>query len=424
MSHFKIRSILLIIFLLFPFYLQAYTLEELIKLGTKSYPLLQQQKLIVSSEKERYKASFDPYYPTLDFSLGYTNYLQSRLNPQLDDKNFYSGSFSLGYTLFNEKRAPAKEIKKYTFMIEENIYKGLEKDLVKYIKDLYFKILAEKKKLESRKETLHSAKRSLDLASAKKDVGIARLAEVYQANVRYENAKLNIIETENNLKKLLYELSSIIDKDITEKDIEGELNPTLIPFPEEDLANIALERREEIIREKLTFKSLEEERKIVKSEFYPTAQTFLTYRRSDGSFVPPPSKEETRLDIVLNWNIFSGPGKFHNLKASDYNLSAQKKRIEDVIRNIKLDVKKILADFHTATEQIKASEALLKSAKQNFDQAYEEYRIGKGDILSLIQSEIDLANAKENYITTILNQNLAKNILERTLGINSFEELK
>lgn len=424
MSHFRFILIFLLIVIFVPAYTNAYTLKELISLANKNYPVLQEQKLITSAEKERYKASFDPYYPTLDFSLGYTNYLQSRLNRELDDKNFYSGSLSLGYTLFNEKRAPAKEIKKYTFMIQENIYKGIEKDLAKTIKDLYFKILSEKKILESRLDTLSSAKRSLDLATAKRDVGLAKLSEVYQANVRYENAKLNIIETQNTIKKLLYELSSLIDRDINENDIEGELKTASIPLSQENLENIALERREEIIREKLALKSLEEEKKLAKSEFYPTAQTYLTYRRSDGSFVPPPSKEETRLDVVFNWNIFSGLGKFYNLKASDFDVSAQNKKIEEVIRNIRLEVKKVLADFDTATEQIKASDALLKSAKQNFEQAFEEYRIGKGDILSLIQAEIDFANAKENNIIAILNQNLAKNLLERVLGIISFEELK
>lgn len=424
MSHFERKIIYLLIVFLIPSHIYAYTLNELISLANKNYPLLQESKFKTDAEKEKYKASSDPYFPTLDFSLSYTNYLQSRLNKELDDKNFYSGSLSLGYTLYNEKRASTKEIKKYTFMIEENIYKGVEKDLAKIIKDLYFKILAEKKILESRLETLSSAKRSFDLATAKRDVGIAKLSEVYQANVRYENAKLNIIETQNSIKKLLYELSSLIDREIKEDDIEGELKIASIPILKQDLENIALERREEIVREKLTLKSIEEERKLVKSEFYPTAQTFLTYRRSDGSFVPPPSKEETRFDVVLNWNLFSGPGKFYNLKASDNSISAQKKKIEEVIRNIRLDVKKAFADFETATEKIKASEALLKSAQQNFEQAFEEYRIGKGDILSLIQSEIDFANAKENHISAILNQNLSKNLLERVLGIISFEELK
>lgn len=424
MSHLKIKLLLLLIIFLFPNYVKAYTLNELISLALKNYPALQERKFITDAKKERYKASFDPYFPSLDFSLGYTNYLQSRLNKGLDDKNFYNGSISLGYTLYNEKRAPSKEIKKYSFMIEENIYKGAEKDLAKIIKDLYYKILAEKKILESRLETLSSAKRSLDLATAKKDVGIAKLSEVYQAKVRYENAKLDIIETQNAIKKLLYELSSLIDKEITETDIEGELKIASIPLSKEDLENIALERREEIIRENIALKSIEEERKLIKSEFYPTAQTSITYRRSDGSFVPPPSKEETRFDIVLNWNLFSGPGKFYNLKASDFDISAQKKRIEEIIRNVKVEVKKALADFDTATEQINASEVLLKSAKQNFDQAYEEYRIGKGDILSLIQSEMDFAKAKENNISAILNQNLSKNLIERIVGIITFEELK
>lgn len=423
MSHYK-KFVLFIVFFFIPLEIHAYTLRELLELGKKNYPVLQQQKFNISAQKERFKASYDPYYPTLDLSLGYTNYIQSRLNPDLNDKNFYSGAITLGYTLFNQKRSSLKEIKRFSFLTEVTIYNSLEKDLAKNIKDLYYKILAEKRKLISRKETLNSAKRSLDLATAKKEVGIARLSEVYQANVRYENARLAIIESENLLKKLIYELSSIINIPINEDEIEGNLEKASIPFSEQDLENIAIERREEIEKEKLALKSLEEEKKLAKSDFYPSAQTYLSYRRNDTSFVPPPSKEETRLELVLNWNIFSGMGKFYNVKASEFSIEAQKKRIEEIIRNIRLEVKKAYEDYITATEQIKVSEALLVSAKQNFDQAYEEYRIGKGDILSLIQSEIDYANAKENNISAILNQNISKNLLERIVGLIGFEELR
>ncbi len=424
MSHFKKGFLAFLFICLQPWQLNAYTLKELIELANKNYPLLKQQRFNVSSQKEKFKASYDPYYPTLDFSLGYTNYIQSRLNPQLNDKNYYNGSITLGYTLFNQKRSSTKEIKRYTFLIEENIYKSYEKDITKLIKDLYFKILAEKKKFSERKEALNAAKRSVDLANAKKDVGIAKLSEVYQANVRYENAKLAVIESQNNLKKIIYELESIIDTPLTENDIEGTIEPASVPFSEQDIVNIAIERREELQREKLVLKSIEEEKKLTKADFFPTAQAFISYHRNDSSFVPPPSKEETRLELTINWNLFSGMGKYHNIKAAEYSSEAQKKKIEEIIRNIKLEVKKTYADFQTATEQIKVSEALVKSAKQNYEQAFEEYRIGKGDILSLIQSEIDYANAKDNYINSILNQNLFKNMLERVTGIINFEDLK
>lgn len=426
MSHIRIKyvCVFLLCTLIFPFSARALTLHELIELARKNYLPLLVQKSNISAQKERFNASYDPYYPTLDFSLGYKNYLQSRLNPTLDDKNFYDGAIILGYTLFNTSRAPAKEIQRYTFLREEVIYNIIEKDILKNVKDLYYKIIAEKMKLKSREEALKSAKRSLELATAKRDVGIARLSEVYQANVRVENAQLSIIESQNTLKKLIYELSSIIDKALDPNDFVDNLNKVTLAFADEDLIAIAIERRDEINKEKLVLKALEEEKKLSHSPFYPTINTAITYRRSDGSFVPPPSKEETRFDITLNWNIFSGPGKFYSVKASEYTIEAQKKLFEDTIRNIKLEVKKSLVDFDTATEQIKVSEALLLSAKQNYEQAFEEYRIGKGDLLTLLQSEIDFANARESNISALLGQHLSKNNLERVVGIILFEELR
>ncbi|OPX94118.1 MAG: hypothetical protein A4E58_02696 [Syntrophorhabdus sp. PtaB.Bin006] len=61
---------------------------------------------------------------------------------------------------------------------------------------------------------------------------------------------------------------------------------------------------------------------------------------------------------------------------------------------------------------------LVREATSNFDQAFGEYRVGKGDILALLQSERDLAKAKENLIGTISAANTSFANLERVAYIN------
>ncbi|MCC6345971.1 MAG: TolC family protein, partial [Nitrospirales bacterium] len=60
----------------------------------------------------------------------------------------------------------------------------------------------------------------------------------------------------------------------------------------------------------------------------------------------------------------------------------------------------------------------LRQAEHNYDQAFGEYKVGKGDILSLVQAESLLSNAREQLISSRLSRILAKVLLERTAGIH------
>jgi outer membrane protein TolC len=64
-----------------------------------------------------------------------------------------------------------------------------------------------------------------------------------------------------------------------------------------------------------------------------------------------------------------------------------------------------------------------KQAQQNYDQAFGEYKVGKGDILSLVFAETLLSQAREQMVSSALNLYLSKALLERTAGIESLDGL-
>lgn len=400
----------------------AFTLDELIVKAKENHNVLKGQRHKKDAQFLRYKASFDPYYPSLDVSMNYNKYYDSELNPAAKDKEYYAAGATLGYKLFDPKRSSGNTAQSYAFQSEETTYFTLEKDLLKYVKDLFYKILAQKMIYESREEAYNAAKRTHELAQAKRDVGIAKVSEVYEAKVRMENARMETVTTRNALNKLIYELSSITVIALSRDDFKEPLAGFIFPIKDEALFKIALERRDEIKSEEFLQKKLEEDRKTVKGDFWPQANLSLSYKRFEGAFFPSP--DETRLDMSLSWNLFSGPGKFYRSNAAGNDITLQKYKIEELKRTILLDVKKSFEDINTNAEQLNVSEEILKSAQQTYDQTFEEYRVGKGNILNLLQAEINLSAAREGKINALLSLYLSKNAMERTLGINDLRELR
>ncbi len=95
------------------------------------------------------------------------------------------------------------------------------------------------------------------------------------------------------------------------------------------------------------------------------------------------------------------------------DVSAAKYRLEEIKRGVRLDIIKAYKDFNLSLENIKMYDELLKEATTNFNQALGEYKAGKGDILTLIQAERDLAKAKENLVISIYKSNNALAYLKK-----------
>lgn len=412
-------------FLLFLFIfsdLYALTIEESIDLGIKNYNPLLEQEYKKEAVYLRYKAALDPYYPYLDLSLSYTNYLDSQINPTINNKGYYAGGLSLGYKLFDPKREPVKNSQRFLFLSEKYGVDVIKNDLIKLIKDSFYKALNDKEILKIRQETYSLAQRTYQLALAKYEVGIAKISEVSQAKVSFENARLELINAQTSLSTSLAELSSVIGVEVKEENIVDVFSVFSIPLKEEELKKIALERRGEIIRESLQEKRIEEEKRINKSEFFPTINASVSYRRYDDKFFPSP--DETRFDITLSYNLFSGLGKFYRLDATSSEIEAQRKRINEIKRNITLEITKAYLTVQSNYEKVKVTEDILSSAQKTYEQTYEEYRIGRGELINLLQAETNLANAKIQKINALYNLYLSKNSLEKSIGIRNIEELK
>jgi outer membrane protein len=81
-----------------------------------------------------------------------------------------------------------------------------------------------------------------------------------------------------------------------------------------------------------------------------------------------------------------------------------------------LKISKAYEDLITELKRLEVAKEQLRFAEQNYEQAFGEYKVGKGDILSLIQSESLLADAKEKLTISKLNIWTAIINLERVSG--------
>lgn len=394
------------------------TLYEAISLAKETLPSYKASVISVNSTEALYNASLSPYLPTLDLSTTHSRIYAS-------DEEFAMRSYdaTLSYTLFDGgNRRANRNIARLNLDISKEDLRENFLELEYNVKVAFYTVISVKETLEQRKIQLQDAQKDHEVAEGRYNLGVAKLSDVLQASVRLEQAKLNVIQSEGDLKKALSDLNSLIGRPLNNQyDIEGSLDFD-VRLPDRDkLSNVVL-LRPDIRKAEDSLKIAGHTKSLTASALFPTLSAQASYTKFGGGTSGSTFPEEKIASLTATWNIFE-LGKFFNLKSTRLEEDIVSEDLSELKRQVLLDIYKAYEDFITADHTITVAQQRLKNAEHNYSQAFGEYKVGKGDILSLVQAESDLADAREQLITSKLNLLLSKTLLENITGIEKLESL-
>ncbi|MCX5851127.1 MAG: TolC family protein [Deltaproteobacteria bacterium] len=417
---FKIQDLtpllLLAVMYLMPHPCSALTLDEAISLAKMNLPSYKAQLKRLDSTEALYRVSLGTFFPRLDVTGSSTRYDTTSGN--YDSNNY---DVTLSYKLFEGFEGVAnRNISKYNLEIDrEELSKNLL-DLEFNIKGVFYTSLALKEVEKARKLQLEDAKKDYDVADGRYKLGVVKLSDLLQASVRLEQAKFNLIETEGNLRKAIAELYSLIGiAHDTSYDLEGGMEGTVTLPDREKLTALVLERPE-MKQAEYTLKKSESSNTLARGEFWPALSADLSYSRAEDSGLLDEDYTDKSARIVATWNLFE-LGKFYREKSSRAEINVAEENLREMRRQLLLDFEKYYEDFVTASNNIAVARQQLTQAEQNYNQAFWEYKVGKGDILSLVVAEDLLAGARQQTATSRLNLMIAKSQLERVTGLDRLE---
>jgi len=396
-------------------------LNEAIGLAKMHLPSYKAAEIQVESTEALYKASFAPYFPFLDATT-----TQERIFSSTADYNLSTYDIILSYTLFDGGRRKAnKNIARLNLDIDEQEYRRNLIDLEFNVKSSFYIAMARQAIVEHRQVQLEDAERDYEVARGRNRLGAAKLSDVLQAAVRLEQAKFNLVQGRGDLKNALSDLSSLLGRPLQSPyDLDGSLQFQKKPPAIGALSASALERPE-IKQAESQVKISKNTKSLETSAFFPRLSAIASYSRAESSIAEFAgiSSEDKIVGINATWNIFE-LGKFYRRKSSALAINVSEQRLDESKRQLLLDLQKTYQDFLTAAQNVSVAQQQLVEAEHNYAQAFGEYKVGKGDILSLVTAESLLSGAREQLTSAQLNHILSKALLERVAGIESLESMK
>jgi outer membrane protein len=403
------------------------TLEEAIKRATDVSYVLKEQKEIVKRSRFSYISTIDAYLPRADIQSSYTRSLSSQSIKNStntsssidigDSRDMFAFAGILSYRLFDGGERYAKRKGAFSLLErEQERLKGVQEDVLFNVKNTFFTALGKKFILEKRQEALESTEKIFKLTKGRYEEGITKKSDVLQAEVRLLTAKIQLYEAIKEYEKALEDFSSLLILKPDEKiDVDGILEKPKFSDSSENLVERATKVRPDVTAQTREVDRLNMVYRERKSNWFPRIDTELQQSRQDKRFFPEGRSDSFMVNFTFP--LFDGVGRYYNMMGALSDVAAAKHRLEETKRNVKLDIIKAFKDYELSTEDVRMYEELVREATTNFEQAFGEYKVGKGDILTLLQSEKDLATAKENYISSIYKANTALAYLEKVAYI-------
>ena len=399
----------------------ALTLEEALALAKATVPAYRAAAFKVEATDALASASWGPYFPQVDAQTSATRHY---IGPAFPDYSLTNYQLSGSWTLFDGgKRYANRQI---ALLNLNNDSEELRRTLINLeynVKIAFYTALAKKDSLQQRQLQLQDAQKDYEIAQGRHKYGLVKLSDTLQASVRLDQAKYNVVTADGDLRKAIADLNSLVGYVLdTRQTLEGSLEfQPFMPIVS-NLYEAALQRPE-IKQATDAVKIARFNRSVELSAFWPSVSAEAGYLKMKG--VAPGSlaiPEDRTIGITMSWNIFE-LGKFFRQKSAALSTEASAATLEETKRTIVLDVQKAYEDFVTTAGKISVAREQLKQAEHNYTQALGEYKIGKADILSLVQAETLLSDARNQMINSKLDVVTAKSQLERLAGVPELESL-
>lgn len=394
-----------------PAFVAPLTLDDAITLAAEHLPFYQAARLRVASTEALYNAALGPYFPRFDAAAAYRRFYTSA--EDFDTRNY---ELSLSYLLYDggERRAN-RTLARLNLENDRLEVRNTLLELYYAVRTAFYTALAQQELVTQRRVQRGDAQTDYEVAQGRYKFGVARLSDVLQASVRLEQARFNLIQAEGDLVKAFSDLNSLVGRPLESSyALAGTLDPE-VKLPELRYFYEAALDKPEVLQAENDIRRAEQNQALVRSTFKPLVTAEAAYQRTSGGIFRTSFPDQRFAGLTATWNIFE-LGKFFRYKSARIEKDIAAQQLSEVKRQLLLAVNRAYEDVQISSNQIGVARQQVKQAEQNYEQAYGEYKVGKGDILSLVQAESFLAEAREQLITARLNFILSLSLLQRTAG--------
>ena len=153
------------------------------------------------------------------------------------------------------------------------------------------------------------------------------------------------------------------------------------------------------------------------ADYFPSVALFANYGWQEQKLKFSSDADYFAGGVALRWNLFSGFGTNAKVSETDAQISELEYQREAAMNGIRIELHNARLERDNAAERRLVAAKALKSAEENRRITKVQYEAGLLPLITMIDAETTLANAKANMAVTTYDQLLADAKYRKALGI-------
>lgn len=257
--------------------------------------------------------------------------------------------------------------------------------------------------------------------------GLVTQNDVLKLEVLYSNTKLQQIEAQNNLDVAKVAFNQALglpldaQTDIDVKDIKTDLaSEKQGAYKFEDIIKEAKQNRGELKSLQYRFQASREAAAAARSGWFPSIYLNANYyyNNPNARYQPPVKqfKDSWDLGVSLSWDIWNWGYTSAQVTQAEQNAIQSETSLSQANEAVELEVYSNYLTYQCSMEKVTVSSQSIDQAKENYRIINDKYNVQLATSTDLIDAETAVLQAQTNYNNALVDYELAKARLEKSIG--------
>jgi outer membrane protein TolC len=280
----------------------------------------------------------------------------------------------------------------------------------------YLLALADESRVASVQAQVATAKVSLDQAVANHQAGTAPLLDELRSRVDSQSIEQQLIVSRNSLEKDKLALARVIGLPLAQSFNLADKAPYAV-FDQLDIESALHQahlNRKDLAAMVEQVKASQDQRKAATAGRLPTLAAAADYGDIGTTLAHSHGTGDASGTLTIPlFNEFALRGQAQEAQAQ---LDTRQAELNDKNAQIDADVRDALLDIVSAGKQVEVARSSVELANEALSEAQQRYANGVSDNLAVSQAQQSVAQANDQYVTSLYRHNVAKLSLARALG--------
>ena len=396
-------------------------LQTAIDKAFKTHADIKKAEYALDANRASYNAARESFGPKVTFSHRFSRGGYWEAQPVVGKQlgSSHTNSFNLSVPLFDpglnaaEKQAKARY--QSSVLGDELAFITMKQE----VSNAYYTLLAAIDSQQVCEQSVVALQDHLKNVQAQYDVGVVAKVDLLRSEVELTSAQQDLIKAENRHSIAEARLNNMmgIAQDTKLNPVE-ELGYTAYKEVLPNCINYAMLHRLDLQQSRLQVKAAEAALNGAKAGWMPSVSGSLSNSWSDDKW-PGAEGSNWGVGVNLSMNVFDSGVTKSNVAKAKANLMTAKESYRQDTDNVELDVRNCYNTLREAEKRISTTQVAVAKAEEDYHIAQVRYEAGVGTNTDVLDAQVALHQARNNFNTSLYDYNLAKVALDTAMGIEA-----